>query len=54
MHVPSSTRSPPVLQVVTFQDWLKIDREEVERGQARGKPREKLVDVQELLSVAGG
>lgn len=28
-------------QVVTFDDWLKIDKAEVERGQAQGKPREK-------------
>jgi adrenodoxin-NADP+ reductase len=40
------------MQVVTFGDWLKIDREEVARGQAKGKPREKVVSVEEMLQIA--
>ena len=37
---------------VTFGEWRKIDSEERSRGEARGKPREKIVDVDEMLSVA--
>ena len=37
---------------VFFSDWEKIDSEEVRRGEARGKPREKLQDVEEMLLVA--
>jgi hypothetical protein len=40
------------IQVVTFEDWLKIDREEVARGQAQGKPRDKVVSIQEMLEIA--
>ncbi|KAM4624430.1 NADPH:adrenodoxin oxidoreductase, mitochondrial isoform 2-T2 [Polymixia lowei] len=36
---------------VTFSDWEKIDHEEVRRGEAKGKPREKLLDVGEMLHV---
>jgi hypothetical protein len=38
--------------VVGFPDWLKIDTAEVERGKPLGKPREKLVEVEEMLTVA--
>ncbi|XP_031424454.1 NADPH:adrenodoxin oxidoreductase, mitochondrial isoform X1 [Clupea harengus] len=37
---------------VSFSDWEKISGEEVRRGEAQGKPREKMLDVQEMLSVA--
>ncbi|KAL0984059.1 hypothetical protein UPYG_G00136550 [Umbra pygmaea] len=37
---------------VSFSDWEKIDIEETRRGEARGKPREKLLDVGEMLQVA--
>ncbi|XP_041942725.1 NADPH:adrenodoxin oxidoreductase, mitochondrial [Alosa sapidissima] len=37
---------------VSFRDWEKINSEEVRRGEAQGKPREKMLDVQEMLSVA--
>ncbi|XP_062331584.1 NADPH:adrenodoxin oxidoreductase, mitochondrial isoform X1 [Osmerus eperlanus] len=37
---------------VFFSDWEKIDSEEVRRGEARGKPRDKLQDVEEMLLVA--
>ncbi len=39
------------VRVVSFADWQKIDAVEVERGKAKGKPREKLVSVEEMLSV---
>uniref|UniRef100_A0A7N8YJ43 NADPH:adrenodoxin oxidoreductase, mitochondrial n=1 Tax=Mastacembelus armatus TaxID=205130 RepID=A0A7N8YJ43_9TELE len=37
---------------VTFSDWEKIDHVEVRRGEAVGKPREKLLSVEEMLQVA--
>nr|XP_057918083.1 NADPH:adrenodoxin oxidoreductase, mitochondrial isoform X2 [Doryrhamphus excisus] len=37
---------------VTFSDWEKIDRVETRRGESTGKPREKLLTVEEMLQVA--
>ena len=37
---------------VSFEDWKAIDRAEIERGQARGAPRDKLVDVPAMIAVA--
>uniref|UniRef100_A0A3Q3BQ16 NADPH:adrenodoxin oxidoreductase, mitochondrial n=1 Tax=Haplochromis burtoni TaxID=8153 RepID=A0A3Q3BQ16_HAPBU len=37
---------------VTFSDWEKIDNVEMKRGESRGKPREKLLTVEEMLHVA--
>ncbi|XP_070708290.1 NADPH:adrenodoxin oxidoreductase, mitochondrial [Pempheris klunzingeri] len=37
---------------VSFSDWEKIDSVEVRRGEATGKPREKLLAVDEMLQVA--
>ncbi|XP_023692653.2 NADPH:adrenodoxin oxidoreductase, mitochondrial [Paramormyrops kingsleyae] len=37
---------------VSFSDWEKIDKEEVRRGQRVGRPREKILDVAEMLRVA--
>ncbi|NWW98439.1 ADRO protein, partial [Caloenas nicobarica] len=36
---------------VSFSDWEKIDAAEVARGKAAGKPREKIVDPQEMLRL---
>ncbi len=36
---------------VSFEDWKKIDRVEVERGRPRGKPREKFVFIEDMLAV---
>ncbi|XP_075167016.1 NADPH:adrenodoxin oxidoreductase, mitochondrial [Haematobia irritans] len=38
---------------LTWQGWEKIDAEEVKRGAAVGKPREKIVNIEEMLKVAG-
>jgi hypothetical protein len=35
----------------SFSDFLKIDRLEQERGAARGKIREKIIDVAEMMRV---
>lgn len=40
------------VQVVSFGDWERVDAEEVKRGQALGKPRDKLTDVAEMLKIA--
>ncbi|RVE59294.1 hypothetical protein OJAV_G00187110 [Oryzias javanicus] len=37
---------------VAFSDWEKIDSLEVRRGEVCGKPREKLLSVEEMLAVA--
>jgi ferredoxin--NADP+ reductase len=38
---------------IGFEDWLKIDAEEVRRGESHGKPREKFTRVSEMLQVLG-
>ncbi|MGH8583426.1 MAG: NAD(P)-binding protein [Gammaproteobacteria bacterium] len=40
------------VQVVDFTGWLRIDATEVERGKPKGKPREKITRVAEMLAVA--
>lgn len=42
-----STGVKPVL----FSDWEKIDSVETSKGEAIGKPREKILTVQEMLQV---
>lgn len=42
------------IQVVHFNDWLRIDKVEKRLGQVLGKSREKLVDVNKMLEVARG
>jgi ferredoxin/flavodoxin---NADP+ reductase len=39
------------VRVVGYADWLKIDTVEIEGGKPKGKPREKLTTVKEMLSV---
>ena len=41
-----------LLQVVSFADWQRVDAQEVKRGQALGKPRDKIVSVDEMLQIA--
>lgn len=41
------------VQTVSYEDWQKIDRVEQERGRQREKVREKIVDVEEMLEIAG-
>lgn len=36
---------------VSFSDWKQIDAAEIERGKAKGKPREKFTRVEEMLAV---
>jgi ferredoxin--NADP+ reductase len=39
------------VRVITFADWRRIDLAEVERGKERGKPREKFLSRQDMLSI---
>ena len=39
------------LKEVRWKDWLQIDSAEKDRGQARGKPREKFSTVKEMLTA---
>ena len=39
------------IRYVSFADWKMIDTAEVERGQSAGKPREKFIDINEMLAV---
>ncbi|KAH8290932.1 hypothetical protein KR054_007186 [Drosophila jambulina] len=40
-------------RVVTWDGWGRIDAYESEAGKAKGKPREKIVSIEEMLRVAG-
>ena len=40
------------VRVVSYAQWRVIDAAEVARGAAAGKPREKFVDIHEMLSAA--
>ena len=37
-------------RVVSWEEWERIDREERRRGESRGKVREKMTSVQEMLA----
>lgn len=39
--------------MVSFDGWRKIDKVEIEKGEKVGKPREKIVDVKEMLKIGG-
>lgn len=38
---------------VDWNGWQKIDEVEVSRGKACNKPREKIVDINEMLDIGG-
>lgn len=38
--------------VVTWNDWLKIDKSEILNGAKCGKPREKIIDIYKMLEIA--
>ena len=44
----------PIRRYVDYPSWRRIDAEEVARGRPKGKPREKLVAVEEIFAAAGG
>lgn len=39
------------VQIVSFDDWKRLDDVEVARGERRGAPRDKVVDVEAMLAV---
>jgi ferredoxin--NADP+ reductase len=39
------------VRFVTFDDWKRLDDVEVERGARRGAPRDKITDVETMLSI---
>ena len=41
------------VQIVSFDDWKRLDNVEVARGERRGAPRDKIVDVGAMLAVLG-
>ncbi|XP_053682905.1 NADPH:adrenodoxin oxidoreductase, mitochondrial [Sabethes cyaneus] len=41
-------------RVVTWAGWQAIDKEECRRGTQQGKPREKIVSLDEMLRIADG
>ncbi|HWV43738.1 FAD-dependent oxidoreductase [Pseudorhodoplanes sp.] len=42
------------VRATSFAHWQAIDRVELERGQAKGKVRDKVIDRDEFLSIASG
>lgn len=38
---------------VTYEDWQKLDAEEVRRGEAKGKVREKFTDIHSMMTAIG-
>jgi len=40
------------VRTVLFPQWEKINAEEEKRGKSLGKPREKFLDVDEMLKIA--
>lgn len=42
------------VQVVSFDDWRRIDAAEQERGRAGGRPRVKFTDIGAMLAIARG
>ncbi|CAG9766700.1 unnamed protein product [Ceutorhynchus assimilis] len=40
------------VQLVTWKDWAKIDKYEISLGEKAGKPREKIVDIEQMLKIA--
>lgn len=49
---PSEPRDSEGVQIVDWDGYREIDRDEVTRGKLKGKPREKIVDVAKMLKVA--
>ncbi|KAM3910016.1 NADPH:adrenodoxin oxidoreductase, mitochondrial [Leptodactylus fuscus] len=39
------------VQTVSFSDWEKIDAAETAQGSKVGKPREKMLDTEEMLQL---
>lgn len=42
---------PKMYNAVTWDDWLKIDQVETEKGKGLNKPREKIHSIEEMLNI---
>lgn len=40
-------------RIVSWSDWQKIDKREVENGKGSVKPREKILSVEEMMEIVG-
>ncbi len=52
-HAASEFLKKKGVRFVSFEEWKKIDAAEIERGKSAGKPREKLIIVEDMLKAAG-
>ncbi|XP_050393659.1 NADPH:adrenodoxin oxidoreductase, mitochondrial [Patella vulgata] len=57
-HIPKSGKEEilPVLnekgvKVVNFMDWKQIDKAETQKGETVGKPREKIISIEEMIQA---
>lgn len=41
------------IRVIDYDTWKKIDAVEIDRGKAEGKPREKIVNVNDMFAAVG-
>ncbi|KAH8407521.1 hypothetical protein KR222_004827, partial [Zaprionus bogoriensis] len=44
---------PGSRRIVSWEGWRRIDQAESEAGKAKGKPREKITSIPEMLRIAG-
>lgn len=42
---------PKERRIVTWQDWQKIDEREIEDGKNYSKPREKILNIEEMMKI---
>jgi hypothetical protein len=47
----SKDNNGDIESVIEYEDWLKIDKVEKERGQLTGKKREKILEKAEMLKI---
>jgi NADPH-dependent glutamate synthase beta subunit-like oxidoreductase len=52
MHCTARGGAVPQVDAVTFEGWRRIAQHEAEEGRRRGKPAEKITDVQTMMKVA--
>ena len=39
------------VDTVSFSDWESVDSHEVREGEMKGKPREKVVDLAQMMNI---
>lgn len=50
-HDVSKEISPINSNIISWENWEKIDKYEVEQGKLKGKPREKVCDVEKMIEI---